>query len=373
MRTPILMASIVFVTLLISSKNVEAGAVNENPLSAGLDWLVRHQEADGHWDSRKWSAAKKTDTATTSLALLALLEYGNSEKVGESKDNVKRCVAWLKSKQDASGRVFDTTDAAGLTEEAHGAALATLAIAEAVGMANRPETKIAAQKATDRLTQIFPFKNTTKADGQIEYGIDPAADTPTIGWCVMALKSAKVAGLKVPHDAFDALIVYLDSVEHKLAKTPDDDVAPSEYWFRKLEQAGDGHPSYRVSAIGCLCRQSLGWKSEDLRSSVARFVTQSGVAVWNKDEENVDLYYWYIATLCTFQQGGGGYFRLNVQEKDLGIWPAWNDAKNKALTENQCKDGDDAGSWNAHGYASREWGRAGQTALGCLCMEIYGR
>lgn len=33
----------------------------------------------------------------------------------------------------------------------------------------------------------------------------------------------------------------------------------------------------------------------------------------------------------------------------------------------------DAGSWDARGNGSREWGRVGQTALACLSMEIYVR
>ena len=44
-----------------------------------------------------------------------------------------------------------------------------------------------------------------------------------------------------------------------------------------------------------------------------------------------------------------------------------------ALVNNQCKQGDDAGSWNPVGDFSTEWGRVGQTALGALCLEVYYR
>lgn len=367
MRKLLVLASIMFGAMLGSSKNMNAAEVQENPVDRGLSWLVKHQEPDGHWNARKWSAAKETDTAVTSFALLALLGAGHSEKVGEYRDNVRRCVAWLKSKQ------VDTTDAGGIIDEAHGVALASLALAEATGMANVPATREVAQKVFDRCVEIFPFKKTIAADGKTILTIDETADTPTVGWCVMAWKSARVAGLKVQPDAFDALVGYLDSVEHKLQKMPEDDVAPSEYWFRKQEQIGDGHPSYRVSAIACLSRQFLGGKREALRSSVAHFIKQSGVPAWNKNGENVDLYYWWPATLCAFQQGNAGYVHIEPQVDELKIWQTWSEAKSKAITENQCKDGDDAGSWNAQGFASREWGRVGQTALGCLSMEVYYR
>jgi hypothetical protein len=338
---------------------------------AGLAWLVKHQEADGHWNSRKYGAAKKTDTAATSLALLSLLGIGNSEKVGEYKANVQRAVAWLKSKQDASGKVFDATDAPGMRDEACASALATMALAEAAAMANTPVTKAAAQRAVDYCSEVYPIKKGPPgADGVPTFSIDATVDTPLMAWTVMALKSAKVAGLKVQHGAFDAVILYLDSVDHKVERLKDDgEIDQSEYWLRKDEHFGDGHPAYRVTAAGSLCRQFLGWKRDDLRPTVARMIERSGLPVWTKDSENVDVYYWYLATLCAFGQS-------NVwigEPGDNSLWRPWSDAKNKALLDNQCKDGDDAGSWDARGYASREWGRVGQTALACLSMEIYVR
>ena len=44
-----------------------------------------------------------------------------------------------------------------------------------------------------------------------------------------------------------------------------------------------------------------------------------------------------------------------------------------SLVNNQCKQGDESGSWNPVGDFSGEWGRVGQTALGALCLEVYYR
>src|SRR6185295_4395373 len=57
----------------------------ENGVDAALKWLAYHQEADGHWDAKKYAAGEKVDTAVTGLALLAFLGAGHSEKVGEYK------------------------------------------------------------------------------------------------------------------------------------------------------------------------------------------------------------------------------------------------------------------------------------------------
>jgi hypothetical protein len=97
-----------------------------------------------------------------------------------------------------------------------------------------------------------------------------------------------------------------------------------------------------------------------LQGGVEFFVQQGGVPNWDGNGGNVDLYYWYYGTLCVFQQGGD-------------LWKRWNEALKKALTDNQRKGGDEDGSWDPVGAYSEYWGRVGQTALGCLCLEVYYR
>lgn len=327
----------------------------ENGVDSALRWLAYHQEADGHWDAKKYSAGEKTDTAVTGLALLAFLGAGHSEKVGEYKDNVKRAVAWIKSKQAPNGLPFDTTDAGGHRGEGYPGAIASLALAEAAAMANIPETREAAQKAVNYCTEIHQAGD---GSDKLAWRYHPKmeADTSVTGWFVMALKSAKVAGLNVNHAAFDGAIKYLDSVEHKAAGGDPGYAPASTYWYMVNQQ----HEPHRLTAIGALCRQFLGWKKEDLQATVEGFVAKGGVPTWGGNGGSVDLYYWYYGTLCVFQQGGD-------------IWKKWNESMKTALLTNQRKDGDDSGSWDPVGAYSSEWGRVGQTALGALCLEVYYR
>ena len=327
----------------------------EEGVELALKWLAYHQEADGHWDVMKYGSGQKTDTAMTALSLLAFLGAGHTEKVGTYKDNVKRAVAWLKSKQQASGLIFDQTDAGAHRGIGYPTAMSTLALAEAAGMARVPDTVAAAQKAIDYAT-----RDHQQGEGSDKLGWRYQAKTPgdisVSGWFIMALKSAKVAQLNVDHAAFDGAIKFLDSVEKKDAAAGNSGYGPAS---RYDYQPGSG-TNKRRCAIGNLARQFLGWKKEDLQSSVEAFVNDGGVPSWGANGEAVDLYYWYYGTLCVFQQGGD-------------LWKRWNDGMKKALTENQCKQGDDAGSWPVVGEFSGEWGRVGQTALGCLCLEVYYR
>ena len=320
---------------------------------AGLRWLAYQQEADGHWDAMKHAAAVKTDTAVTSLALLAYLGAGHTERVGIYKENVKRAVAWLKSKQAADGSIWDTSDdAAAHRKISYPNAIATLAMAEAAGMGRVPDTLRAAQKAIDYCTEVHQTGEGYERGGW-RYGPKQAGDLSVTGWYIMAMKSAKISGLRVTPAAFDGAIQFLDSVE---GKSPE---GTSRYGY----MVGNEKPesSHRMGAIGNLSRQFMGWKREDLQSSVEAFVAKGGMPSYGVNGASVDLYYWYYATMCLFQQ------------QDVDLWKRWNDAMKKAIIDNQCTKGADAGSWAPVGTYSSEWGRVGQTALNLLCLEIYYR
>ena len=316
----------------------------ENAVDGALRWLAYHQETDGHWDSKKYGSKGAVDEADTGFALLAFLGAGHSEKVGEYKDNVRRGVAWLKSKQAANGSI----------SQSYSIAITAMALAEAAAMANVPDTRDAAQKAITYCTEIHQFGEGSDKLGW-RYGPKSEGDLSVTGWFIMALKSAKVAGLHVDAAAFDGGIKFLDTVEIKGVGGDPGYAPPSMYSYMAK---GGGTP--RLTAIGCLCRQFMGWKKDDLQSSVEGFVAKGGVPAWAGNGDHIDLYYWYYGTLCTFQQGGE-------------MWKKWNEALKKALTDNQRRDGDDTGSWDPVGAFSEQWGRVGQTAIGALCLEVYYR
>lgn len=325
-----------------------------NSNDSGLKWLAYHQEPDGHWDAKKYSAAKSCDTLATSLALLAFLGAGHSEKVGEYKDNVKRAVAWLKSKQTADGKVSYKPDAA--SDDPDPTALATLALCEAAAMANVENTRTAAQKAVDYCASVYPIK---AGEGNAGRSVDEKASTSTVYWHAIALKSAKVAGLHVDHGAIDAVNSYLDSVEYKVQTDERKYEGASIYWHTRKQQTTEGHSGQRVTAGAMVARQFLGRKGEDLAASAAYLVKTGGAPVWEKDGANVDLCCWWLTTLSLYQQDGQ-------------IWRDWFVPMKKALIEHQRHNGDDAGSWDPAG-AGTEWGRVGQTALACLALEVYYR
>jgi hypothetical protein len=323
-----------------------------------LLWLARHQDPDGHWDTRKYESQQQTDTACTGLALLAFLGAGHTERVGNHKETVRKGVAWLKSKQNAEGLVFDSTDAGGHRGVGYPHAIAAMALAEAAGMAGKmraPDTFAAAQKAVDYAVKVHQRGDYDKLGWR--YKPQDAGDLSVTGWYVMLLKSAKIAGLNVPTESFLGALKFLDRVEKKGQGGDKGYGAASVFWYQPENEHGE--TAHRLTAIGTLARQFLGAQPAETEANVAWYVEKGGLPDgWSA--EKTDLYYWYYGTMSTFLQQGDS-------------WKKWNAAMLRTLGDNQRKDGDEKGSWDPIGAFAGEWGRVGQTALACLCLEVYYR
>jgi hypothetical protein len=233
-------------------------------------------------------------------------------------------------------------------------------------MADVKETRAAAQKAVTYCTEVHQGgSGSEKTAWRYQPKQDP--DLSVSGWFIMALKSAKVAGLHVDPTAFEGANRFLNSVQYKVdAKDSDPEYGPvSEYAYMPLPKAVPGfnfkavrtmYGSDCCQAIANLCRQFMGYNKANLQPSIEHFVKQYGVPAAGKE----NLYYWYYGTLCTFQQGGD-------------VWKAWNPAMQEALLSTQEREGDNAGSWKPVGMYGSNWGRVGQTSLGALCLEVYYR
>ena len=317
-----------------------------------LAWLASHQETDGHWDTIKHGAEHKNDTAVTGLALLAFLGVGHSERVGLYKANVQRAAAWLAAQQGADGRITNATDAGEFRGGGYPHAIATMALCECAGMGgSRTAFMTAAQLAVD-----YCIKS-QNPDGGWRYRTGDISDLSVTGWHVMALKSAKVCGLRVNPEAFQGIQKFLDSVEIK-GDAADNATPASKFSYQPGYM--DAPAPYRLNAIGVLSKTFVGYRPDEYLSTVQAFNRDGGLPQWGEDGESSDLYYDYYGTLCNFQLGGDE-------------WTAWQQALRQSLTTRQIHTGVHTGSWPIAGVYAKEWGRVGQTALASLCLGIYSR
>jgi hypothetical protein len=331
----------------------------ESAVEAALRWLARHQEADGHWEPTKWDKGKGP-VGMTGMALLAFLGAGHTEKAGQFRDNVRRAQAWLIKELDTRSKQKGISCKYGFFYcDMYQQGMGTLALAEAYGMSQNPEVGKAAQAAVDYIVSASgPYEvwNYSTKNGKAGRN-----DTSVSGWNLMALKSAKIAGLKVEGSAFQGCMNWLNA-----ATRPNDGRCA---YAGTIAQVAAGNGSMAMCAAGMLMRQFMGVDRGDPALKAAADTLGKNLPSWEGGNAGkVNFYYWYYGTLCMFQMGGQH-------------WEKWNTAIKKSLLDNQCKGGpmdgtenDKDGSWDPVGGGHvPTGGRVFSTALGALSLEVYYR
>lgn len=318
-------------------------AETEQAVTLALDWLAKHQSRDGRWSGQDFDdncgycrgdAEIDSDAAITSMALLCYLGAGHTHQSdGPYRDNVSRAVTWLVSRQDASGDLRQG-------ETMYAQALASVALCEAFAMTRDPKLDRPTRRAVAFLVQGPRRDQRNPRDA----GARDSDDTSVLGWQVMAMQSARRAGIAVPDTTFTSARRFLDQV-----------IVPGS--AGRYAYTPGGRANAAMTAEAMFVQQLLGHtRDEDRMRDSARFILDTPPR-WNA---GAPTYYWYYATLALFQQQGES-------------WRAWNEALTPELLNNQRRDGKAAGSWDPQDEWSRLGGRIYQTAICTLSLEVYYR
>ena len=174
-------------------------AQTEAAVVAALDWLARHQDADGRWDASdhgagqekrtlgqdRKGAGEQADTGLTGLALLAFLGSGHTHQAGPHTITVKRGIDYLLANQGANGNLAGDAELFAFMY-CHG--MATLALTEAYAMTGDPRLARPVNRAI-----AYTVATQIPSDGgwRYKYPYSPGerGDTSHLGWQLMALKA----------------------------------------------------------------------------------------------------------------------------------------------------------------------------------------
>ena len=329
-------------------KSLGGSEESEMAVERGLLWLVKHQDADGHWGIHELHCKDhqctghgsfQSNTAATGLGLLAFLGAGYTHQSGEHQAVVDRAIKWLIQHQKPDGDLF-ADESEFVWFYSHG--MASIALCEAYGMTKDSALREPAQKALN-----FIVASQHPQFGGWRYRPKFESDTSVSGWQLMALKSGEMAGLTVSKGVYSGVTKWLDSVESKTAK--------GQFTYHPSRPA-----SLAMTAEGLLMRQYLGAVRTDARLLAgADFLRQH-----LPDLADRDAYYWYYATQVMFHMQGAH-------------WDEWNTRLRDTLVSTQLKDGDPNGSWSSDRPTPEKWGAAGGrhyvTCMNLLMLEVYYR
>ena len=343
------------------------GSGTEPALLAGLEWLARHQDADGAWDCDGFMkhdppgdrctgpGGALHDVGVSSLALLAFLGRGNTLAHGEHRDVVARGTAWLRRQQDPdSGLIGEPIG----KDFVYDHALASLAMCEAYHLSRSAMLRGPAQRS---LAYVLRARNPY---GVWRYDVPSIGqgDTSVTGWMVFALAAGRHAELAIDEEAMTASLLWIDEMTDPATGRVGYDAPGSP--SSRVPGVNAHYPAEKgeaMTAVGLLCRFFLGQDPADepaMRRHADRMLRTP--PDWDPDGFGCDMYYWYYGSYAMFQMGGRH-------------WKEWRAAMEPAVLRSQRADGAHAGSWDPVGPWGHAGGRVYSTAIMSLCLEVYFR
>ena len=221
-------------------------------------------------------------------------------------------IYWLLKNQKKDGDL-----SAGAEQQMYSHRLAAIALCEDFGMSHDKSVGAAAQLAINFIQSAHNFET-----GGWRYHPGEEGDTSVVGWQLMALKSAQMAGMDVTPGVLDGTRLWLKIVSKGNAKG--------------TKGAGDtfetGPTTPDAVDVGgrLLCSQYLHAGRQD---PVIVGGVQYLMANQPDEEHARNVYYWYYATQVLH----------NMADKD---WDTWNRKMRKILVASQAKEGCATGSWD---------------------------
>jgi hypothetical protein len=332
------------------AKGQGATPKTEAAVKDALAWLAANQRSNGRWDARalgagaaraadgedRLAAGSHADSGITGLALLAFLAGGHTHLQGGHQVTVRRGLESLLNTQDAEGCLAGTTNK---YERMYCHAMAACALSEAFAMTADKRLQSAVRNAVR-----YTVRAQDRASGGWRYQPSEPGDTSQLGWQLMSLKSAELAGIPISPETRDGVVRFLRGV------------SAGRHGGLACYQPVRPIASRSMTAEALACRRFLGVvDNPQTLDEASAFLLQElpGTSTTNH-------YYWYYATLALYQTQGEP-------------WQRWNDALQASLLTSQRRDGALLGSWDPDPVWGGCGGRAYSTALSTLCLEVYYR
>ncbi|MBA4018292.1 MAG: hypothetical protein C0483_14080 [Pirellula sp.] len=324
-------------------------AQTEAAVNAALQWLAKNQEADGRWSPRRFGAGQETevlghnrggaganaDTGITGLAMLALLGAGHTHERGTHQKAVAGGIRYLIETQHPNGNLGGNAEPFAFMY-CHG--MATLALSESYAMTGDAALEEPVKRAVG-----YTLGAQNRSTGGWRYRPQEMGDLSQLGWQLMALKSAELAGVDIPTATREGMVRFVQSVS---------------------SGTNNGLASYRagervsrpMTAEALVCKQFLGIPRQNPAGDEAGNFLLGELP--GMGERN--YYYWYYGTLGMYQLQGDH-------------WRRWNEALTTQLLQSQVTAGEAAGTWEPNDVWGGYGGRVYSTALATLCLEVYYR
>ncbi len=295
----------------------------QKTVQQGLSYLASVQEDSGSFGTDRYGQ----HVGITGICGLAFMADGHLPGRGAYGDNVKRAADFVLIHASESGLIAADTSHGPM----YGHGYATLFLGELYGQTGDARLRDVLEKAVRLIV------DTQNHEGGWRYHPRPYdADLSVTITQIMALRSARNAGLSVPKETIERAISYVRQCQN-----------PADGGFRYMLNSGSSQ--YPRSAAGVASLQYAGVYEDD--------AVKRGLEYLNRETKNTNnrggghyFYGHYYAAQATFLAGGTH-------------WAQWFPAMRKELIKSQQPDG----SW------SSSHGQAYGTGMSLLILQIPNR
>lgn len=307
--------AVLAVVALLTTVSVAAPVEDkvDQAIERGLEFLLNAQLADGAFDGRHGRT-----TALPALAAMACLAKGHVPGDAKYGRLIERSLDYILAHHDESGYFGGEADG-----KMYAHAISTLLLTEVSGMVSKERQEEIDAILPKAIKVILDAQNIKK--GPFETGgwqytpTTTSSDTSCSGWCLMALRSARLNGAPVPPSAISRAVEYMHRHHDK-------------------ELGCFGYQDTRrfpvtLSGAGILCLELCGRHEDPDSMSAARYLMNV-----YKDKDNGLLRQEY--TYYGMYYGSQGLFQIGGEN-----WKEFSEWMYATFLERQKADG----SWSGNG------------------------
>jgi len=288
----------------------------------GLAYLAKQQQEDGSYGAERYGK----HVGITALACLAFMADGNLPGRGPYGEQVAAGLDFILNNASESGLLAAETSHGPM----YGHGFATLFLGEVYGQTHDPRVREALLKAVRLIVR------TQNAEGGWRYQPVPVNADISVTICqVMALRSARNAGLSVPKETIDAAVAYVRQCQN-----------PADGGFRYMLSGGGS--AFPRSAAGVATLFYAGIYEGEVLSDGLDYVVRIGL-----EGENRRHYYYYgqyYAAQAMFLAGGD-------------YWRQWFPHAREELLNRQ----------QSGGYWESNYGNDYATAMALIVLQMPNR
>jgi len=339
---------------------------------AAVDWLLRHQDDNGHWDTAGFmkhdpedkqesgGGSPVVDVGITGLAMLVLTADGSTLAQGRNQDAIARAFDWLAEQQQSDGSL----QVANFEGFFYAHCAATWGMAEAMRRVKDDKRMRQLRLAADYVVKFRnprPNKNSKPGWRYLKAGGD--ADTSITAWAAHTLLAAREAGVDVPDAPFNDACAWF-----ALATDPETGHLgynePGTMSSRRPEflDAFPGEYTELLTAEALSVRMLLGQDvRKDKVTALGLAKVQALVPVWLPAKGSVDSMYWWYGAEVTSQVGGEAGKAWQKRLKECVV-------KTQASGKEGPNEGPAAGSWGVDDPWSADGGRIYVTCMMALAL-----